>query len=253
MNDRNIDLDRNLFLIAFSVVRWNWMPCAVAALLLLASNAIMGFVNAPIALAVLRALLLMIVGYSAYRFLLSDGGVSGWRAIATAEGRLPWRYAAMTLIILSPVLVIGIVWNAPGTGMGPSSLGEIAFGVVMIVVYAALYILVGTALPAIAERGEVSLIEAFERGRRNYRAIGRALVFGAWLFRVGSLLFMIALVYLGVTTDFFSPGTGVFNAAAFGPMLLFMCSFVFAECLTAIVLVRAYRRFPVMSSDAVTI
>ncbi|MGR3718172.1 MAG: hypothetical protein ACU0B1_15680 [Thermohalobaculum sp.] len=252
MNDRNIDLDRNLFLIAFSVARWNWMPCAVAALLLLASNAIMGFVDAPLTLAVLRALILMIVGYSAYRFVLSDGGVSGWRAIATAEGRFPWRYAAMMLIILSPVLVLGVVWNAPGTGVGPSSLGDIVFGVVMVVIYAALYILVGTALPTIVERGEVSLIEAFERGRRNYRAIGRALVFGAWLFRVGSLLFMIMLYYLGVTTDFSAPGAGAFNAAAFGPMLLFMCSHVFAECLTAIVLARAYRRFPVMSSDAVT-
>ncbi len=252
MNDRNINLDRNLFLIAFSVARWNWKPCAVAVLLLLATNAIMGFVDAPIALAVLRALILMIVGYCAYRSLLSDGGVSGWRAVATVEGRFPWRYAAMMLIILSPVLVLGIVWNAPGTGVGPSSLGEIVFGVVMVVIYAALYILVGTALPAIAERGKVSLVEAFERGRRNYRAIGRALVFGAWLFRVGSLLFMIVLNYLGVTTDFFSLDTGAFNAAAFGPMLLFMCSHVFAECLTAIVLVRAYRRFPVMPPDAVT-
>ncbi len=252
MNNRNIDLDRNLFLIAFSVIRWNWMPCAVAALLLLASNASMGFVDAPIALAVLRALVLMIVGYCAYRFLLSDGGVSGWRAIATAEGRFPWRYAAMMLIILSPVLVLGIVWNAPGTGMGPSSLGEIAFGVVMVVIYAALYILVGTALPTIVEHGEISLIEAFERGRRNYLAIGRALVFGVWLFRAGSLLFMIVLVYLGVNTDFFTPDTGAFNAAAFGPMLLFMCSHVFAECLNAIVLVRAYRRFPVRPPDAVT-
>ena len=251
MNDRNIDLDRNLFLIAFSVARRNWMPCAAATLLLLASNAIIGFVDAPIALAVLRALLLMVVGYCAYRFLLSDGGVSGWRAIATAQGRFPWRYAAMMLIILSPILVLGIVWNAPGTGVGPSSIGDMVFGVVMVVIYAAFYILVGTALPAIAERGEVSLIEAFGRGRRNYLAIGRALVFGVWLFRAGSLLFMIVLVYLGVTTDFFSPSTGAFNAAAFGPMLLFMCSYVFAECLTAIVLVRAYRRFPAMPSGAV--
>ncbi len=109
-----------------------------------------------------------------------------------------------------------------------------------------------TTIGRLRSRGEVSLIEAFERGRRNYRAIGRALVFGAWLFRVGSLLFMIMLYYLGVTTDFSAPGAGAFNAAAFGPMLLFMCSHVFAECLTAIVLVRAYRRFPVMSSDAVT-
>ncbi|MFQ5565823.1 MAG: hypothetical protein ACE5EU_05615 [Paracoccaceae bacterium] len=251
MNDRNIDLDRNLFLIAFSIARRNWMPCAVAALLLLASNAIIGFVDAPLALAVLRALILMIVGYSAYRYLLSDGGVSGWRAIATAEGRLPWRYAGMMLIILSPILLLGIVWNAPGTGVGPSSLGEIVLGVVLVVIYAALYILVGTALPAIVERGEVSLVEAFERGRRNYRAIGRALVFGVWLFRAGSLLFMIVLSYLGVATDFFSPSTGAFNAAASGPMLLFMCSYVYAECLTAIVLVRAYRRFPVMPSGAV--
>jgi len=251
MNDRNIDLNRNLFLIAYSVARWNWAPYAVAALLLLASNAGMGFVDAPMAFAVLRALILMIVGYSAYRFLLSDGAVSGWRAIATAEGQFPWRYAAMTLIILSPILVLGIVWNAPGTGVGPSSIGEIVFGVVMVVIYAALYILVGTALPAIAERGEVSLIEAFERGRRNYLAIGRALVFGVWLFRAGSLLFMIVLVFLGVNTDFFAPGTGAFNAAGFGPTLLFMCSHVFAECLTAIVLVRAYRRFPVTPPDAV--
>jgi len=252
MNDRNIDLDRNLFLIAFSVVRWNWMPCAVVTLLLLASNVSMGFVDAPIALAVLRALLLMIIGYCAYRFLLSDGGVSGWRAIATAEGRFPWRYAAMKLIILSPVLVLGIVWTAPGTGVGPSSLGEIVFGVAMVVIYAALYILVGTALPAIVERREVSLIEAFERGRRNYRAIGRAMVFGPWLFGASTVAVMIALSFMGVTTDLFNAATDVFQPAALGPMLIFKASHVFAECLTAIVLVRAYRRFPVMPPDAVT-
>ena len=126
MNDRNIDLDRNLFLIAFSVARWNWMPCAVAALLLLATNTIMGFVDAPIALAVLRALLLMIVGYCAYRFLLSDGGASGWRAIATAQGRLPWRYGAMMLIILSPILVLGVVWNAPGPAWARAALARSA-------------------------------------------------------------------------------------------------------------------------------
>jgi hypothetical protein len=250
MGRRAIDIDDNLFMVAFSVFRRNWMPCMAAVFLLLAANASVGFVSEPLAFAVLRALILMIAGYSAYRCLVTGGAVAGWRAVPAAEGRIPWRYAGVMLIILSPILVLGIVWTAPGSADGPSGFGEIVLGVALVVVYAALYVLLGTALPAVAEHGEAALADAFERGRRNYRAIGRSLVLGVWLFRAGSVLVMIGLSQAGVTTDFSAPGGGAFNVAAVGPMLLFNASHVFAECLNAVVLVRAYRRIPVVPEEA---
>ena len=57
---------------------------------------------------------------------------------------------------------------------------------------------------------------------------------------------------LGVTVDLFDVSTGAFQPAALGPMLLFTTSHVFADVLTAIVLVRAYRRYPVVPRDVVT-
>jgi hypothetical protein len=251
MSRQAIDIDGNLFLVALAVFRRNWMPFVVAVLLLLAANASAGFVDAALAFIVVRALILMIAGYAAYRCLLSGGAVAGWRAVTAAEGRVPWRYAGVMLILLSPILVLGIVWTAPGAGPAPENLGQVVLGLVLVVIYAALYVLIGTALPAVAERGEVALGEAFERGWRNYRVIGRSLVLGVWLFRAGSMLMLIGLNMAGVTTDFFVPGSGAFQAMALGPMLLFNCSHVFAECLNAIVLLRAYRRFTVVPPEAV--
>jgi hypothetical protein len=243
MDERSIDLDRNLFAVAFSIFRGNLAPYSAAILIWLASTAVTRTIDAPVGLALLRMSLIVMVGHAAYRFLLSGGAVRGWRAVATADGRFPWRYAGVMVIILSPILVLGIVWNAPGTGIGPSSLGDIGLGIVMVVTYAALYILIGTALPAVAAHGRASLGEAVRRGWRNYRAIGRSLVFGVWLFRAASILVMILLSGVGVTTDFYVPGSDSFRPEAAVPMLLLMFSHVFAECLNATVLLRAYRRF----------
>ena len=253
MKNRKIDLDRNLFALAFSVMRCNWLPCGGAALLLLASDLGEGYLPAPLAFAVLRALLLMIVGYSAYRALVTGGEVAGWRAVATDEGRIPWRYAGVMLMILTPILILGIVWTAPGTGVGPSSINEIVFGVVMVVAYATVYVLLGTALPEVAERGEVALSEAIARGRSNYRVIAKALVFGPWLFRAATVAVIISASLMGVTVDLFNGQTGVFQPAALGPMLMFKACHVFAEVLTAIVLVRAYRRYRVAPREAVAV
>ena len=249
--NKNIDLDRGLFPLAFSVFRANYLPCGVASLLLLGSYVGAGYLVAPLAFAVFRSLIIMIVGYSAYRTLSTGGGVSGFRAIGTGAGRIPWRYAGVMLMILAPILILGIVWTAPGTGVGPSSIGEMAFGVMMVISYAALYVLFGTALPEVAERGDVSLAEAFERGRSNYRVIAKSMVIGPWLFRAGSMLFLILLSLAGVTVDLFHGATGVFQVAALGPMLVFASCYIFAEVLTAIVLVRAYRRYPAAVPDAV--
>ncbi len=251
MTNKKIDLDRRLFPLAVSVMRHNWLPCGVAAVLLLASNVGEGYLHAPLAFPVLRSLVIMIVGYSIYRVLLSGGKIAGWRAIATDEGRIPWRYTGVMLMILTPILVLGIVWTAPGTGTGPSSIPEMVFGVVMVVAYASAYVLLGTALPEVAERGEVALGEAIERGRSNYRAIAMPLVFGPWIFRAATVAVLISASLLGVTVDLFDGQTGVFQPAALGPMLLFTTGHVFAEVLTAIVLVRAYRRYPVAPRDAV--
>ena len=253
MTNDKLDLDRNIFALAFSVVRCNWLPCTAAAMLLLASNVAEGYIDAPLAFAVVRALIIMIVGYSAYRALLSGGEVAGWRAVATDEGRIPWRYTGVMLMILTPILILGIVWTAPGTGVGPSSLGEIVFGIVMVVAYASAYVLIGTALPEVAERGDVALGEAFGRGRSNYRAIAKALVFGSWLFRAATVAAMIIASMMGVTVDLFTSQSSAFQPEALGPMLLFTSSHVFAELLTAIVMVRAYRRYPSAAREAVTV
>lgn len=250
MSDPKFDLDRGLFPLAFSVMRCNWMPFGVAALLLLAANIGQNYLEAPLAFAVLRSLIIMIVGYSAYRVLLSGGQVSGWRAISTADGRIPWRYIGVMMTILTPILILGIIWTAPGAGGGPSNFGDIAFALVMVVIYANAYIILGTALPAVAERGDVPLSEALVRGRDNYRAIARAMLFGAWLFRAGTMLALIGASLAGVTVDLFDMSTGAFQPAALLPMLLFTTSHVFAEALTAIVLMRAYRRYPAVTPIA---
>jgi hypothetical protein len=251
MKNKKIDLDRNIFAVAFSVMRCNWLPCGMGAVMLLVANMGEGYLPAPLAFAALRALIIMIVGYSAYRALLSGGRISGWRALGTDGGRIPWRYSGVMLMILTPILVLGIVWTAPGTGVGPSGLSEIVFGVVMVVAYASAYVLLGTALPEVAERGEVALSEALERGRTNYRAIAKSLILGAWLFRAGTVAVLISASLLGVTVDLFNGQTGAFQPVAVLPMLIFTTGHVFAEVLTAIVLVRAYRRYPVVPPNAV--
>ena len=251
MTNRKIDLDRRLLPLAFSVMRRNWLPCGGAAVLLLASNVGEGYLRAPLAFPVLRSLIIMIVGYSVYRVLLSGGRIAGWRAMATDEGRVPWRYTGVMLMILTPILVLGIVWTAPGTGTGPSNIPEIVFGVVMIVAYASAYVLLGTALPEVAERGEVALGEAIERGRSHYRAIAMPMVFGPWVFRSATVAVLISASLLGVTVDLFDIRTGAFQPAALGPMLVFTTGHSFAEVLTAIVLVRAYRKYPAAAREAV--
>jgi hypothetical protein len=221
-------------------------------ILLLGSYVGAGFLVAPLAYAALRSLIIMIFGYSAYRTLLTGGRVSGLRAIATGTGRIPWRFAGIMLLILSPVLILGVVWTAQGSGAGPGSFTEMGFGVMMVATYAVLYVLFGTALPEVAERGEASLAEAFERGRSNYRVIAKAMVIGPWLFRAGSMLALILLSLAGVTVDLFHYQTGAFQMAALAPMLFFSTCYIFGEVLTAIVLVRAYRRFPLAVPGAAT-
>ena len=252
MRNDKIDLDRGLFALGFSVLRCSWLPCCVAAVLLLVLNMGEGYLHAPLAFTVLRALIIMIVGYSAYRALLSGGKVAGWRAVATDEGGIPWRYTGVMLMILAPILILGIVWTAPGTGVGPSNLHQIVFGVVMVVAYASAYVLLGTALPEVAERGRVALGEAIGRGRSNYRSIAKSMLVGPWIFRAGTVALLITASLMGVTVDLFNGQTGAFQPAALGPMLLFTTGHVFAEVLTAIVLVRAYRRYPVAATGAVT-
>ena len=251
MTNKKIDLDRRLLPLAVSVMRHNWLPCGAAVLLLLASPVGAGYLHAPLAFPVLRSLVIMIVGYSIYRVLLSGGKVAGWHAVATPEGRVPWRYCGVMLMILTPILVLGIVWTAPGSGAGPSSIWEIAFGVAMVVAYASAYVLLGTALPEVAERGEVAMSDSIERGRSNYRAIAMPMVFGPWVFRAATVAALIAAYEMGVAVDLFDGRTGAFQPAALGPMLIFTTGHVFAEVLTAIVLVRAYRKYPVAPRNAV--
>jgi hypothetical protein len=109
MTNQKFDLDRGIFPLAFSVVRCNWLPFCAAAVLLLLTNVSQGYLYAPLAFIVLRALTIMVVGYSAYRVLLTGGRVAGWRALDTDDGRIPWRYAGVMLMVLAPILILGIV------------------------------------------------------------------------------------------------------------------------------------------------
>ena len=156
-------------------------------------------------------------------------------------------------MILTPILILGIVLTAPGTGVGLNSLTEIKFlvvlGVVLVLAYSIVYVLLGTALPEIAERGKATLGEAFERGRSNFRVIAKALVFGPWVFGAGTMAAIFLAVREGVMVDLFNASTGAFQPAGLRQMLLLTSSIVFLEVLIAIVMVRAYRRYPVVSAD----
>lgn len=242
MSRPGVDLGRNIYVVAAGVARANLAPCALATLLLVGTDIGAGYLHAPITFAVLRALTLMLVGYSAYRMLLSAGTVRGWQAAATPEGHVPWRFVGVMLIILGPILFLGIVWTSPHSSVEPSRLGDIVIGLVMVMAYASLYVLLGTALPEVAEHGAVSLRAAFARGRARYREIGQAMIVGPWLFRAASLFVLIGLQFAGIEISVFAPYTGTFQPAGLLPLVAFKASHVFAELMTAVVLVRAYRR-----------
>ncbi len=250
MSRAGVDLGRSIYVVAASVARANWGPCALAALLLAATDIGAVYLHAPITFAALRALVLMIVSYSAYRMLLSGGAVAGWRAAATPDGRVPWRFAGVMLIILGPILFLGVVWTAPDSAIEPGLLADIVLGLVLVMTYAALYVLLGTALPEVVERGAVSPGAAFARGRARYRAIAQAMIIGPWLFRAASLLVIVGITLAGVDTALFGED-GAFQPAGLGPLLALKASHVFAELMTAVVLVRAYRRsMPGSSGEA---
>lgn len=242
MSRGGIDLGRNIYVVTAGVAWGNLGPFALATLLLVGTDVGAGYLHAPITFAVLRALILMIVAYSAYRMLLSGGAVRGWEAAATPDGRVPWRFVGVMLIILGPILFLGIVWTSPHSNIEPGRLADIVIGLVMVMCYAALYVLLGTALPEVAERGEVSLRAAFARGRARYREIAQAMMFGPWCFRAAALVAMVALGFAGVEIDPFSGDPRAFQPASLVPLLVFKASHVFAELMTAVVLVRAYRR-----------
>lgn len=250
MSDR-VDIDGNLYAVTWRVTRGNLGPCAAATVLLAATDVGAAFIEAPLAFAVLRALILIIVGYAAYRMLLTGGAVCGWRAASTPDGRIPWRYAGIMVIILGPILLLGVVWSAPGSSMGPTGLAETVLGVGMVVTYATLYILFGTALPEVAERGSVALRDAFDRGRSHYRRIGRALALGPWVFRAAAMLVIMLFSLAGFEVDPISAQGRAFQPAGLAPLLAFKGTHVFAEVMTAVVLTRAYRRYRAVPDGAV--
>lgn len=250
MKSRDINPDGSLFAVTLAVLRCNWKPCLAAVLVLLGAGIGQHYLVEPLPFTVIRALVLMIIGYSAYRAVLSGGEIAGWRAVATDDGRIPWRYAGVMLMILSPVLLMGIIWTAPDAARGPAGLEEVGLGLVLVLMYTAAYVLLGTALPEIAERGDVSLTTSIVRGRTYYRRIATALVLGPWIFRACTLAVLIAAGLAGFTVDLFDTATGAFQPAALMPTLVLTGGHVFAEVLTAVVLVRAYRRYPVVAAAA---
>lgn len=237
-----IDIERNIYRVAAGVARANWGPCLAATGLLVLTDLGVGYLEAPLAFAFLRALILMIVAYGAYRALLTGGAERGWGAVTTESGNIPWRFTGIMLIILGPILFLGVFWTSPGAEARLAGLEHVVLGLMMVVAYASLYIFFGTALPEVAERGRVVLREALERGWRNYRQIGRAMVFGPWVFRVASMLVMVGLALAGFEVDPYSLDSRTFQPASLVPLILFKASHVFAELMTAVVMTRAYRR-----------
>lgn len=253
MNDHpgthHIDPDNGLFPVAFAVLRCIWKPFALAVAVMLLASLAQGYLHDPLPLALIRALALIIAGHAAYRALITQGRVAGWRAAATREGHVPWRYAGVMLMILTPMLLLGLIWTAPharadgaGAAFGPSGLEGVVLAMILMIGYAVGYVLLGTALPEIAERGDAALSRAISRGRVHYRRIASWLMFGPWLFRTSTVVLLVAASFAGIAVDFFHPETGAFQPSALVPMALLTGGTVFAEILTAVVLVRAYRR-----------
>ncbi|HSF94830.1 MAG TPA: hypothetical protein VLA52_07370, partial [Thermohalobaculum sp.] len=191
MKPHPIDPDNGLFPVAFAVMRCIWKPFLLAVAVMLAASAAQGYVHDPLPLTILRALALMIAGHAAYRALLTRGRVAGWRAAATRDGHVPWRYSGVMLMILAPMLLLGLIWTAPASAasepaLSPRGLDGIALGMLLMIGYAVGYVLLGTALPEIAERGDAALGRAIARGRAHYRRIATSLMFGPWLFRTST-------------------------------------------------------------------
>ena len=80
--------------------------------------------------------------------------------------------------------------------------------------------------------------------------IAKALVFGPWVFGAGTMAAIVFAVWMGVMVELFDGHTGAFQPAGLGQSLLFYSSTVFVQVLTAIVLVRAYRRYPAAPREA---
>ena len=259
MSTTTLDPDNGLFPSAFATVRATWQPFVAATFLMVIADLAQDFLPSPLPFAAFRALVLIIAGFAAYRALLSRGRIAVWTAAATETGRVPWRYAGIMLIILAPTLFLGVIWTAPGgiadtsgaaashagatIGGVPVILVEIGLAPVLMIAYTVTYVLLGTALPETVERGEAPLRRTVARGWANYRRIALGLMFGPWLFRASMVVIIVMAGLAGFSTDFLNDHTGVIEPWALIPMMIFASGHVFAEVLTAVVLVRAYRRF----------
>lgn len=239
-----IDLARPLYPLALSVLRLNLAPAVLALACLILLNVAQSFTGPTIALAPLRMLVMVMIAHAAYRVLLTAGEVHGMMALADPNGRAPLRFLGVMVLIFLPIVLIGAVWTTPG---GPEALGGLVFLgaiLVMVLAYGALLVLMGTALPELADTGHAHPGAALRRGLANYRRIARGLVLGPGLFGVVHGLALVAAGLLGLPQGAYNPETGAFSPGALAVLCVLLTGNLYSVTLAAVVLTRAYRGAP---------
>lgn len=237
----HVDLSRRLYPLAFRVLRENAAPAALLLSVLMLLNIVQGVAGPSVGLAPLRLGCLVLMAHAAYRVLLTSGAVQGMAALSDPNGRAPLRFIGVMVLIFLPMILIGAIWTTPG---GPQMLGGFFFVgaiLLMVLAYGALLVLMGTALPELAERGHADPAAALRRGLAGYRSIARGLVLGPGLFGVANGLVLVIAGYLGLPDGAYNPATGTFSPGALAVLTLLSLGNLYSVTLAAVVLSRAYR------------
>ncbi len=237
-----IDMSRGSWALAPDVVLRNGASFSLVTILLTATHMLQQWDFAPAAIPTIRMMLLIVTGFIAYRTLMSGGDKVGLSALLDAPRGDVTRFAGVMLIILAPIVVLGLCLKIPALSAMLPPGGLIPFMMLMVVTYGALMILLGTALPATAARGDATLRSAIRRGRAGYREIGRAMVFGPWLFSVLYSLALLSTQALGLPAMVGPGDSGWMVAVWLIAQLLSSAGHVFAAAMTAVVLSRAYQK-----------
>lgn len=241
MSNARIDLARPIYPLALSVLRLNVAPAALVLAVLILLSMVQSFTGPSMALAPLRLACMVMFAHAAYRVLLTSGRVHGCIAFADPAGRAPLRFLGTMVMIFMPMVLIGAVWTTDG---GPELLGPRVFiGAILLMVisYGVLLVLMGTALPELADTGRTDPGAALRRGFSSYRTIARGLLFGPGLFGVAHGLVLVAVDYLGLPQGAYDAETGTFLPGALAVLSVILLGNLYSVTLAAVVLTRAYR------------
>ncbi len=237
----SVALSRPLYPLALAVLRLNAAPAALILAILLLLNIAQSFTGPTIAHAPLRLACIVMAAHAAYRVLLTGGEVYGCRALTAPGGRAPLRFLGTMVLIFLPIVLLGAVWTTPG---GPEMIGGLYFIAaifVMVVAYGVLLVLMGTALPELADTGHADPKASLKRGLANYRRIAWGILLGPGLFGMlhGAVLVVAGL--LGLPQGAYNPETGVFSPGALAVLAILTLGNLYSVTLAAVVLTRAYR------------